>query len=110
MSMDLNQDFVSKYIDNPTWNKHNYDWQVSGFINQSNLSNQLLHIDIRRHKDFKNIKINTKADKVLFENQGKWILVDTEELINYIKQNNIKNVTLQDLISRLDWNIILSKN
>tara|TARA_R110000822_G_scaffold302061_2_gene426176 strand:+ start:425 stop:757 length:333 start_codon:yes stop_codon:yes gene_type:complete len=109
MSINLNQDFVSKYIDNPTWNKNNYDWQVFGFMNQSNLSNQLLHIDIRRHKDFKNIKINTKADKILFEDQGKWILVDTEELMNYVKQNNLKNVTLQDLLSKLEWNIILPK-
>ena len=109
MSIDLNQDFVSKYIDNPVWNKYNYDWQVSGFINKSNLSNQLLHIDIRKHKDFKNIKLNTKADRILFDNEIKWILIDTEELMNYVKQNNIINVPLHDLISRLDWNITLSK-
>jgi hypothetical protein len=109
MSIDLNQDFVSKYINNSVWNKYNYDWQVSGFINQSNLSNQLLHIDIRKHKDFKNIKLNTKADRILFDNETKWILIDTEELINYVKQNNIINVSLHDLISRLDWNITLLK-
>ena len=109
MSIQLNQDFALQYINNLNWNLYNHDWQISGFINQPNLNNQLLHIDIRKHTDFKNIKLNTKADKILFDNQNQWILVDVQELINYVKQNKIKNVFLHDLLSKLDWNITLPK-
>ena len=37
------------------------------------------------------------------------IVVDVEELHKYIKNNQLKDIHLQDLLSKLEWNIILPK-
>ena len=47
---------------------------------------------------------------MVFEDRDQWILVDIDELHKYLKEKKLKKVYLQDLISKLDWNIILPKN
>ena len=53
---------------------------------------------------------DTKADKMVFEGKDQWIIVDVEELLEYLKEKKVKKVYLQNLLSKLDWNIILPKN
>ena len=38
-----------------------------------------------------------------------YIVIDVEELQNYVKTNKIKKVYLQKLIFELDWNIVIKK-
>ena len=107
----MNIKFVNQYLSNIKWN-NNDQWQVEGNIER--LSNQYLKFDIRFLKDFDNKKgklINSKsqADKVLFEDDQNWILVDTQELIKYMKDHSLKEVKLEELIKNIDWNIILPK-
>jgi len=83
-------------------------WDIEGIIKDK--SNQLLKFDLRPLKN--NTKggfFNSKADKMVFDIKDQWIIVDMEELIQYLKDNNLKKVRLEDLISKLDWNIILPK-
>tara|TARA_R110000823_G_scaffold303658_1_gene425100 strand:- start:29 stop:355 length:327 start_codon:yes stop_codon:yes gene_type:complete len=83
-------------------------WDIEGII--KNHSNQVFKFDIRPIKN--NAKIGhfkTKADKMVFDIGGRYIIIDTKELNYYIKENKVKDVHLQYLISKLDWNIILSK-
>ena len=61
------------------------------------------------NKQGKLINYNSKADKVLFENDKEWILIDTQELIKYVKISNLKEIKVDDLLSNIDWNIILPK-
>ena len=80
-------------------------WDVEGILH-----NQKFKFDLRPIK--KNAKIGsfkTKADKMVFDMENEWIIVDIEELHQYLKENKLKEVHLQDLISKLDWNIILPK-
>ncbi len=51
----------------------------------------------------------SKADKMVFDMKDQFIVVDTEELHQYLKDNNTKVVNLEQLISSLEWNIILPK-
>jgi hypothetical protein len=107
----MNIKFVKEYLTNIKWNNNN-QWQVEGNIKR--LSNQYLKFDIRFLKDFDDKKgklINSKsdADKVLFEDDQNWILVDTQELIKYMKDHSLKEVKLEELIKNIDWNIILPK-
>jgi hypothetical protein len=107
----MNVQFVKEYLTNVEWNNNN-QWQVEGNIER--LSNQHLKLDIRFLKDFTNKKgklINSKsdADKVLFEDDQNWILVDTQELIKYMKDHSLKEVKLEELIKSIEWNIILPK-
>ena len=107
----MNIKFVKQYLSNTKWNEGE-DWQVEGNIKR--LSNQHLKFDIRFLKDFNDIKgklINSKsqADKVLFEDDQNWILVDTQELIKYMKISDLKQINLEQLLSNIDWNILLPK-
>ena len=87
-------------------------WDVSGII--KGRSNQQFKFDLRpmtrQGDDIGKIgKTDTKADKMVFEFKDKFIIVDLPELHKYIKENKLQKVYLQDLISKLDWNIILPK-
>jgi len=107
----MNIKFVKEYLTNIKW-KNDKDWQVEGNIKK--LSNQYYKFDIRFLKDFDDKKgklINSKsqADKVLFEDDKNWILVDTQELIKHMKDHSLKEIKLEELIKNIDWNIILPK-
>jgi len=85
--------------------KKNELWDAEGVLH-----NQLLKFDLRPLKN--NIKIGSfksKADKMVFDMKDQFIVVDTEELHQYLKENKLKDVHLQDLLSKLEWNIILPK-
>jgi hypothetical protein len=102
--------FVKEYLTNVKWNNTD-QWQVEGLLKQSN---QYLKFDIRFLKDFNNkkgklIDSKSQADKVLFEDDKNWILVDTQELIKHMEQHSLKEVKLEELIKSIDWNIILPK-
>lgn len=87
-------------------------WDVEGVI--KNKSNQIFKFDLRPLNKFGNDlgkkgNTATKADKMVFEEKEKWIIIDTKELHKYIKKHRLEKVYLNDLISKLDWNIFLSK-
>ncbi len=107
----MNIKFVKEYLSNVKW-IDNKQWQVEGIIKK--LSNQYFKFDIQFLKDFddkkgKLINSKSKADKVLFEDDKNWILVDTQELIKYMKDHSLKEIKLEELIKNIDWNIILPK-
>ena len=87
-------------------------WDIEGII--KNKSNQSFKFDLRpisKHGNElgKKGSIETKANKMVFEAIDHWIIIDMEELVNYIKEKRLQKVHLEDLISKLDWNIILPK-
>tara|TARA_R100001086_G_scaffold186885_1_gene105042 strand:+ start:3876 stop:4190 length:315 start_codon:yes stop_codon:yes gene_type:complete len=91
-----------------TFQKKNELWDVEGIL--KNRLNQKLKFDLRPIKN--NCKIGsfkTKADKMVFESKDQWIIVDVEEMHQFLREKSIKDVYLEDLISELDWNIILPK-
>ena len=46
---------------------------------------------------------------MVFNIKNEYVIVDVEELHQYLKENNLKEVHLQNLIFKLEWNIILPK-
>jgi hypothetical protein len=106
-----NVKFVNEYLENIKWSNEE-DWQVEGILKR--ISNEHLKFDIRFLRDFddkkgKLINEKSRAHKVLFENDKKWILIETFELINYMKIKKIKIINLENLMQHTDWNIILPK-
>ena len=102
---------IKKYA---TENEKNKElWDVLGII--KNKSNQEFKFDLRPLKKLNNTDFAksgsflTKSDKMVFEMGLEWILIDTQELINYIKKHKIKTVHLEDLLNKLEWNIVLPK-
>jgi hypothetical protein len=104
-----------KFIDNlisikyPTEIEKKELWDVSGILKDR--SNQEFKFDLRPlNKDLsKKGSFKTKADKMVFETVSEWILVDVEELHSHLKKYQLKTIQLEELILRLDWNIILPK-
>jgi hypothetical protein len=106
----MNIKFVNNCLKNAIWHENN-SYQVEGLLKQSN---QYLKFDIRFLNDFndkrgKLINSKSKADKILFEDDKNWILVDTQELIKHMKTCNLKEIKLEELIKSIDWNIIIPK-
>ena len=88
-------------------------WHVEGVLRER--SNQKLKFDISPLIKFKNDDygkighFNSKSDKIVFDFKDQWILIDTQELIEYVKENQKKDLNLNDLLDDLSWNIILNK-
>jgi hypothetical protein len=84
-------------------------WDVEGIIKSR--SNEKLKFDLRPLKN--NVKggsFKTKADKMVFDIKNQWIIVDVDEMHTYLKEYKLKKVPLENLISKLDWNIIIPQN
>jgi hypothetical protein len=93
--------------------KINEGWEISGVLYK--YSNQEFKFDVRSLKkldsgDFgKTGKTSTKADKTVLETSTEWVILDIEEINKYIKKNNIKILKLDNLLSELEWNIVIKK-
>jgi|TARA_R110000803_G_scaffold183610_1_gene245979 hypothetical protein len=100
--------FINKLKDSTLANlkQKKYElWDVEGVLN-----NQKFKFDLRPLKNnTKGGSFKTKADKMVFDRKDQFIIVDTEELHQYLKENKLKEVHLQDLLSKLEWNIVLPK-
>ena len=105
-------DFIEKFLENyklatDRQRKREF-WNVEGIIKGK--SNQSFKFDLRPIiKNAKGGSFKTKADKMVFDVKDQYILVDVEELHEYLKNNDTKVVFLNDIYSKLDWNIILVK-
>ena len=88
-------------------------WHVEGILKSK--SNQKFKFDLSpiikfKKDDYGKIgHFKSKADKIVFDFKNTWILIDTEELHEYIKANNIKDLYLNTLLKELSWNIIINK-
>ena len=87
-------------------------WDIAGIIKGHNGFYKFDTRPLQKTKEGelgKYSSFNSEADKMVFEDKDKWIIVDLEELHAYLKNNKLKKVYLQDLIFKLDWNITISK-
>jgi hypothetical protein len=99
-----------KYLDDieyPSKEQKNELWDISGILRKR--LNQKLKFDTRpvQKEGFKVGSFKSKADKMVFYFNKKWIIIDMKELILYIKSNSLKDIKIEELINKLDWNITL---
>jgi hypothetical protein len=94
----------SSYLKNIEWPSKKETWDITGI-----LGNRKYRFDVRELKSVQKYKTNIKADKLVFNLEDKWVIIDTEELHEYIKNNEITYFKLEYLLSKLEWNIILPK-
>ena len=100
-----------KYLEDITYASSNQQqkelWNISGVL--KNRLNQKLKFDTRpiEKEGFKIGSFKSKADKIVFYLNKKWIIIDVQELHDYIKKNNMKDINIEELINNLEWNITL---
>ena len=84
-------------------------WDVSGILKDR--SNQEFKFDLRPlNKDLsKKGSFKTKADKMVFETDKEWVIIDVPELHEYVRKQSLTVVQFEDLLNKLEWNIILPK-
>ena len=94
----------SKYLKNVKYPKNDATWDIKGL-----LRNQEYRFDVRSLKEAQKFTTKTRADKIAFDMPKKWVVVDTKELHNYLVKKRIAYIELEEIISNLDWNIIINK-
>ena len=88
-------------------------WHVLGVLKER--TNREYKFDLRPISNFKEGgegktgSFATKADKMVFDFTDKWVIIDIDELHGYIKDNKVKDLLLDNLILKLNWNIIVLK-
>jgi hypothetical protein len=107
----------SIHLNNIIWpteiQKNTEQWNVSGVLKKN--SNQEFKFDVRPMFQMSNNQLGkkgttaSKADKIVFETDKDWVIIDVPELHEYVKNQSLKVVQFEDLLNKLEWNICISK-
>jgi len=103
----------SKFLTYIEYPKEKCSWHISGIIPK--YSNQIHKYDVREMKVEDNGRLSkpgstqSKADKIVFETDKDWVIIDVPELHEYVKKQSLKVVQFEDLLVKLEWNIVLPK-
>jgi hypothetical protein len=107
----------SIHLNNIIWpteeQKNKEHWNVSGVLKKN--SNQEFKFDVRPMFQMPNNQLGkkattaSKADKIVFETDKDWVIIDVLELHEYIKKQSLTVIQFEDLLSKLEWNIYISK-
>jgi hypothetical protein len=93
--------------------KEKEHWNVAGILKTN--SNQEFKFDVRSMFAMPNNQLGkkattaSKANKIVFETEVDWVVIDTEELHTYIRTNKLNTVQFEDLLNKLEWTIVLPK-
>ena len=103
----------SKYLTSIEYPKTKTSWNIAGIIKNQNA---FYKFDVRNMFKLpdgtpaQEGRLDSKADKMVLEINDKWVILDLEELHQYIKKNRLKKVYVNDLISKLEWTIFIYYN
>jgi hypothetical protein len=107
----------SIHLNNIIWpteeQKNNEHWNVSGVLKKN--SNQEFKFDVRPMFQMPNNQLgkkgttSSKADKIVFETDKEWVIIDVPELNEYVRKQSVNIVQFEDLLVKLEWNIYITK-
>ena len=103
----------SNYLTAIEYPKEKTSWNIAGIIKGQNA---FYKFDVRNMLELpkeglaQKGRLNSKADKMVLESEKQWLILDLEELHEYIRREKKRKVYVNDLISDLEWTIFLAKN
>jgi len=103
----------SKYLTAVEYPKEKTSWNIAGMVKDSNA---FYRFDVREMFEMPNGtpaqsgRLDTKAQKMVLEGEKEWLILDLEELHEYIRREKKRELYINDLISDLEWTIFLAKN
>jgi hypothetical protein len=102
----------SKYLTAIEYPKEKTSWNIAGILKDRNAYYKFDVRDMFALPDgtpAQKGRLDSKADKMVLEMDDKWVILDLEELHKYIKKNKLTKVYVNDLIKKLEWNIVIIK-
>ena len=102
----------STYLTAIEYPKEKTSWNIAGIIKDKNAFYKFDVRDMFALPDgtpAQKGRLDSKAEKMVLEMDDKWVILDLEELHQYIKKNKLNKVYVNDLISKLEWTIFLNK-
>jgi len=103
----------AKYLTGIEYPKEKTSWNIAGMIKGSNA---FYRFDVREMFEMpsgasaQSGRTDTKAQKMVLEDEKQWLILDLEELHEYIRREKKTKVYINDLIDDLEWTIFLAKN
>ena len=103
----------SKHLTAIEYPKEKTSWNIAGIIKGQNA---FYKFDVREMFEMpngtpaQNGRLDTQAQKMVLEGEKEWLILDLEELHEYIRREKKTEVYINDLISDLEWTIFLAKN
>ena len=93
--------------------KEKTSWNIAGIIKGQNA---FYKFDVREMFELpeeglaQSGRLDSQAQKMVLEGDKQWLILDLEELHEYIRREKKMKVYVNDLISDLEWTIFLAKN
>ncbi len=103
----------SKYLTGIEYPKEKTSWNISGMIKGKNSHYRFDVRDMFKMSDgasAQKASLNSQAQKMVLEGEKQWLILDLEELHEYIRREKKRKVYINDLIDNLEWTIFLPKN
>tara|TARA_R100001163_G_C5023144_1_gene165409 strand:+ start:402 stop:731 length:330 start_codon:yes stop_codon:yes gene_type:complete len=103
----------AKYLTGIEYPKEKTSWNIAGMIKGKNA---YYRFDVREMFEMpdgtlaQKGRLDTKAQKMVIEGEKNWMIIDLDELHEYIRREKKKKVYINDLIDNLEWTIFLAKN
>ena len=103
----------AKYLTGIEYPKEKTSWNIAGMIKGQNA---FYRFDVRDMFEMpdgtlaQKGRLDTKAQKMVIEGEKNWMIIDLDELHEYIRREKKKKVYINDLIDDLEWTIFLAKN
>jgi hypothetical protein len=112
--MEINR-FVEDHLSNYRWatkDEAKQGWDVEGILKKR--SNEILKFDLKPLYEYKQGvgkkgSTGSKADKMVFETNISWIIIDMQELKKYVIKEKLSIVDFNYVLNNLDWNIEIKK-
>ena len=103
----------AKYLTGIEYPKEKTSWNIAGMIKGKNA---YYRFDVREMFEMpdgtlaQKGRLDTKAQKMVIEGEKNWMIIDLDELHEYIRREKKKKVYINYLIDDLEWTIFLAKN
>ena len=103
----------SKHLSGIEYPKEKTSWNIAGMLKGKNA---FYRFDVREMFSMPNGipaqsgRLDSQAQKMVIEGEKEWLILDLEELHEYIRREKKKELYINDLISDLEWTIFLTKN
>ena len=102
----------SKHLTGIEYPKEKTSWNIAGMLKGKNA---FYRFDVRDMFELpdeglaQSGRLDTQAQKMVIEGEKEWLILDLDELHEYIRRENKMKVYINDLINDLEWTIFLRK-